>query len=108
MNNYCLSRFNCVRKPVRTVHVGGVEIGGDKIVVQSMTNTKTCDVDASVRQCIQLAEAGCQIVRLTAQNLDAAKALGEISKNFARLALKRRLLRTYIFCRQLLWRLLNM
>lgn len=40
MNNYCLSRFNCVRKPVRTVHVGGVEIGGDKIVVQSMTNTK--------------------------------------------------------------------
>lgn len=82
MNNYCLSRFNCVRKPVRTVHVGGVEIGGDKIVVQSMTNTKTCDVDASVRQCIQLAEAGCQIVRLTAQNLDAAKALGEISKKF--------------------------
>ena len=82
MNNYCLSRFNCVRKPVRTVHVGGVEIGGDKIVVQSMTNTKTCDVDASVRQCIQLAEAGCQIVRLTAQNLEAAKALGEISKKF--------------------------
>ena len=47
-----------------------------------MTNTKTCDVDASVRQCIALAEAGCQIIRLTAQNLDAAKALKDISKKF--------------------------
>ncbi|MFR6033812.1 MAG: flavodoxin-dependent (E)-4-hydroxy-3-methylbut-2-enyl-diphosphate synthase [Bacilli bacterium] len=46
--------------------------GGDAhIVVQSMTNTKTQDVEASVKQCIQLAEAGCEIIRLTAQNLDA-------------------------------------
>ena len=36
MNNYCLSRFNCVRKPVRTVHVGGVEIGGDKIGIRRL------------------------------------------------------------------------
>ena len=82
MNNYCISRFNCVQTPVRKVNVGGIEIGGNEIVVQSMANTKTCDVDASVRQCIQLAEAGCRIIRLTAQNLEAARALGDISKKF--------------------------
>ena len=82
MKKYCISRFNCVKTPVRKVNVGGVVIGDGNIVVQSMTNTKTCDVDASVKQCIQLAEAGCQIVRLTAQSLDAAKALGDISKKF--------------------------
>lgn len=83
MNNYCESRFECVRRPTSVVDVGGVKIGGaNRIVVQSMTNTKTQDVEASVRQCIQLAEAGCQIIRLTAQNLEAARALGEISKKF--------------------------
>jgi len=83
MDNYCISRFNTVRTPVREVDIGGVKIGaGNPIAVQSMTNTKTQDVEASVRQCIQLAEAGCQIIRLTAQNLEAAKALGEISKKF--------------------------
>ena len=82
MKKYCISRFNCVKTPVHKVNVGGVVIGDGNIVVQSMTNTKTCDVEASVKQCIQLAEAGCQIVRLTAQSLDAAKALGDISKKF--------------------------
>ena len=83
MDNYCISRFNCVRTPTKEVSVGNVKIGGNNhIVVQSMTNTKTCDVDASVKQCIQLAEAGCEIVRLTAQNLDAARALKDISKKF--------------------------
>ena len=83
MENYCISRVNRVRLQNRQVDVGGVKIGGGApIVVQSMTNTKTCDVDASVRQCIALAEAGCQIIRLTAQNLDAAKALKDISKKF--------------------------
>lgn len=63
--------------------VGNVKIGGNNhIVVQSMTNTKTQDVEASVKQCIQLAEAGCEIVRLTAQNLEAARALKDISKKF--------------------------
>lgn len=82
MKKYCISRFNCVKTPVHKVNVGGVVIGDGNIVVQSMTNTKTCDVEASVKQCIQLAEAGCQIVRLTAQSLDAAKALGDISEKF--------------------------
>ncbi len=83
MEIYCNSRVNCVKIKNNQVDVGGVKIGGDApIVVQSMTNTKTCDVEASVKQCIDLAEAGCQIIRLTAQNLDAAKALGDISKKF--------------------------
>ena len=83
METYCNSRTNCVRIENTQVDVGGVKIGaGAPIVVQSMTNTKTCDVDASVKQCIALAEAGCQIIRLTAQNLEAAKALGDISKKF--------------------------
>lgn len=83
MESYCKSRVNCVRTPNRQVDVGGVKIGGGApIVVQSMTNTKTCDVEASVKQCIALAEAGCQIIRLTAQNLEAAKALKDISKKF--------------------------
>lgn len=83
MENYCTSRFNCVRTPTSEVSVGNVKIGGNNhIVVQSMTNTKTQDVEASVKQCIQLAEAGCEIVRLTAQNLEAARALKDISKKF--------------------------
>ncbi|MBO6102726.1 MAG: (E)-4-hydroxy-3-methylbut-2-enyl-diphosphate synthase [Opitutales bacterium] len=83
MENYCISRFNCVRLKTREVLAGGLGIGGDNpIRIQSMTNTKTMDVKASVAQCIQLAEAGCEIIRLTAQNLDAAKALKDISKGF--------------------------
>ncbi len=80
---YCKSRFNCVRLKTREVNIGNVRIGaGNPIAVQSMTNTKTQDVEASFLQCVQLAEAGCQIIRLTAQNLEAAHALGEISKKF--------------------------
>jgi len=83
MNKYCISRFNSVKTPTSQINVGNVKIGGNgHIVVQSMTNTKTQDVEGSVKQCIQLAEAGCEIIRLTAQNLDAARALKDISKKF--------------------------
>ena len=82
-NSYTQSRFNRVRRKTSEVMVGNVGIGGNNpIRIQSMTNTKTCDVAASVAQCIQLAEAGCEIIRLTAQNLDAARALKDISKQF--------------------------
>ncbi len=82
-NSYTQSRFNRVRRKTTEVMVGSVGIGGSNpIRIQSMTNTKTCDVAASVAQCIQLAEAGCEIIRLTAQNLDAARALKDISKQF--------------------------
>lgn len=83
MEKYCVSRLNCARFKTREVNVGGVLMGGDNpIRIQSMTNTKTQDVEASVKQCIKLAEAGCEIIRLTAQNLEAAKALKDISKKF--------------------------
>lgn len=81
---YCHSRFQTVRRKSRPVRVGPVTIGGDApIVVQSMTTTPTQDVEATTNQAIALAEAGCEVVRITAQNLKAARALGEIRKRFS-------------------------
>ncbi len=81
---YCPSRFQTVRRRTRPVPVGNVTIGGDSpLVVQSMTTTPTLDVEGTVRQSIALAEAGCQVVRVTAQNVKAAEALGEIRKRFS-------------------------
>lgn len=81
---YCHSRFETVRRRSRVVRVGTVMVGGDNpIVVQSMTTTPTQDVAATVAQSIALAEAGCEMVRITAQNLKAAQALKEIRKAFS-------------------------
>jgi (E)-4-hydroxy-3-methylbut-2-enyl-diphosphate synthase len=78
---YCPSRYEVRRRVARAINVGGVYVGGDHpIRVQSMTTTNTQDVDATVRQTLALAEAGCEIVRITAPNKAAAAALGEISK----------------------------
>jgi (E)-4-hydroxy-3-methylbut-2-enyl-diphosphate synthase len=67
------------------VNVGGVIIGGDSpIVVQSMTNTDTADVDATTSQIIDLAKAGSEIVRITVNNDDAAKAVPYIAENLAK------------------------
>lgn len=81
---YCNSRFVSKRNKTRVVSIGGLPLGGDyPIRIQSMTNTPTQDVDATVKQSIALAEAGCEIVRVTAQNVDAAKALKDIRKKFS-------------------------
>lgn len=67
------------RRETRTVTVGGVKIGGDNpIVVQSMTNTDTSDIAATVAQVERLAAAGCQLVRVAAPNKEAAAALAKI------------------------------
>jgi len=67
------------RHPTHGVDVGGVRVGGGApVVVQSMTNTDTADVDASVRQVRELAEAGSEIVRLTVNNDAAAAAVPHI------------------------------
>jgi len=67
------------RRRTVTVNVGGVPIGGDHpIVIQSMTNTDTADVDATVRQIQELADAGSEIVRITVNNEDAARAVPHI------------------------------
>ena len=63
------------------VRVGKVQVGGDApIVVQSMTNTDTADVDATTRQVRELAEAGSEIVRLTVNVAEAAAAVPEIRR----------------------------
>ena len=65
----------------RQILVGGVPIGGGApVVIQSMLNTKTTDVEGSLTQLKKLASAGCQIVRLAVPNKQAAEAFGEICK----------------------------
>ena len=67
------------RKITRQIQVGNVKIGdGAPISVQSMTNTKTTDVKATVEQITQLQTAGCDIVRVAVPDMDAAKNLYEI------------------------------
>ncbi len=63
----------------RQVSCGGVLIGGNApISIQSMTNTKTADVSATLRQIDELTEAGCEIIRLAVPDMDAAAALKQI------------------------------
>ena len=65
----------------RQILVGGVPIGGGApVAIQSMLNTKTTDVEASLCQIKQLATAGCQIARLAVPNMEAARSFGEICK----------------------------
>ena len=80
---YCESRVRTVRWRTRAVDVGGVGVGGDNpIRVQSMTTTLTEDIEATVRQSIALAEAGCEIIRITAPTTKAARCLAEIRSKF--------------------------
>ena len=64
----------------KQILVGGVPIGGGAPVsIQSMLNTKTTDVDSSLRQLRELADAGCQIARLAGPDMDAARGFAEIA-----------------------------
>ena len=66
-------------KPTRQISVGGVPIGGSApITVQSMTNTRTDDVPATLEQIRRLADAGCDIVRCAVPDMAAARAIAEI------------------------------
>ena len=70
-----------LRRKTRIIHVGDVPIGGDyPIAVQSMTNTDTRDVRATLRQINRLADAGCEIIRLAVPDMEAVHALREIRK----------------------------
>ncbi len=65
----------------RQINVGGVRIGGGApIVIQSMLNTKTTDVEGSLRQIREIKTAGCQIARLSVQNMEAARGFAQICK----------------------------
>ena len=77
---YCPSRFQSIRRESRMVGVGSVAVGGNNPVrIQSMTTPDALAVEATARQTIELAEAGCEIVRITAPNVRAAQALGHIA-----------------------------
>ncbi len=71
--------FDFSRKKTKKIKIGNVEIGGDAPVsIQSMTNTFTEDVDATVKQIKQLEKAGCEIVRVAVPNEEAADAVPAI------------------------------
>ena len=63
---------------IRNVRVGGVLLGGGEIPVQSMTTTKTSDVESSVAQILSLRNAGCDIVRVAVADEEDARALRAI------------------------------
>jgi len=70
-----------IRRQTRQVSIGGIRVGGNApISVQTMTKTKTSDVDATVAQIRQAADAGCDIVRVTVNDKEAADAIGAIVK----------------------------
>ncbi len=69
------------RRKTRKISLGGLIIGGDApIAVQSMTNTNTCDVEATVAQIKSLEEAGCEIVRIAVPDQEAVSKIPEIKK----------------------------
>ncbi|HUL44983.1 MAG TPA: flavodoxin-dependent (E)-4-hydroxy-3-methylbut-2-enyl-diphosphate synthase [Bacteroidota bacterium] len=70
-----------IRRQTRQVNIGGILVGGNApISVQTMTKTKTSDVDATVTQIREAADAGCDIVRVTVNDKEAADAIGSIVK----------------------------
>ena len=70
-----------MREHTKVIQIGNRVIGGgNPVLIQSMTNTPTEDVQATVAQILRLEEAGCEIIRCTVPTLEAAKALTEIKK----------------------------
>lgn len=73
--------MNMNRKITKEVHIGNKVIGGNNpILIQSMTNTKTENVEATVEQINRLEQAGCDIIRCAVPTMEAANALAEIKK----------------------------
>ena len=70
-----------IRENTRQVNVGGIKIGGqNNVIIQSMTNTKNKDIDATVKQILELEKVGCEIIRTAILDLEDAKAIKEIKK----------------------------
>lgn len=67
------------RNETRPIHVGNVQIGGqNKVVIQSMCNTKTKDIQNTVKQILELEKAGCEIIRVACLDIEDAKAIRDI------------------------------
>ncbi|MBV9172429.1 MAG: (E)-4-hydroxy-3-methylbut-2-enyl-diphosphate synthase [Chloroflexi bacterium] len=78
---YTASRFTYSRRRTREVQIGTVAVGGNNpIRVQSMTTTRTQDIEGTLAQTVRLVEAGCEIVRITAPTVNDARAIGEIKR----------------------------
>jgi (E)-4-hydroxy-3-methylbut-2-enyl-diphosphate synthase len=72
------------RRKTRKIKVGNVFIGGDApVAIQSMCNTDTRDVEATVAQIKELIQAGCEIIRVAVPDMEAARAIGEIKKQIS-------------------------
>ncbi len=72
------------RKKTRTVKIGNLKVGGkNPILIQSMTNTNTKDVKATVKQIKELEKSGCEIIRVSVPDMASAKALKEIKKKIS-------------------------
>ena len=73
---------NINRKKTKVINVGGIKVGGDNpISVQSMTNTLTTDISATIEQINKIHEEGADLVRVSCPDEDSSKALKEITKN---------------------------
>lgn len=71
------------RDNTKVIAIGNRKIGGgNPILIQSMTNTPTEDVEATVNQILELEAAGCEIIRCTVPTLEAAKAVKEIKNRY--------------------------
>lgn len=73
-----------MRKKTKEIQIGNKKIGGDNpILVQSMTNTKTSDIDATIKQIHALEDAGCDIIRVAVNSEEEAKALKKIKEQIS-------------------------
>ena len=78
---YCNSLFQFANRSSREVYIGETPLGGtNPIRIQSMTNTDTMDVEATVRQSIKMIEAGCEYVRITTPTMKSVESLALIKK----------------------------
>ena len=83
------TQLRAPRKSTVSVNVGGVIVGGDApIVVQSMTNTDTADIEGTARQTADLARAGSELVRITVDRDEAAKAVPHIRDRLAQMGVR--------------------
>lgn len=81
MKPYCESIYQTKRRKTREVMVGNVGVGGDNPVrIQSMTTSSTRDVEATIEQIVRLADAGCEIARVTVQGMKEADACEQIKE----------------------------
>ena len=74
--------YNEIRRKTKKLKIGNIYIGGDSpIAIQSMTNTDTCDREATLNQILRLQSAGCDIVRITVPTLEAAETIPYLKEN---------------------------